>query len=451
MEDLHVAAPKRQFVGRPRPPGRRGDPSTMLGVTLSGSKGDDLAALADALITDAAPPTAPSPAPAPRETAPAPPPAPIRGLYVLVLAGIAAADRRRTALAVAERLAPPGRTAALFTFEGSLTDAHVLGEPGCGRLGPQNYLATVDTGRAVGDLLAQCDQVAVIPLDAPHGALRRLGRAAGRAIFVAAGGDAESLVETYRHLKSWRAMGIGSDPALFVVGSNGPHEAGRLHRRLREASRHFLGCDLADLGFLSREEAATAAGRAPPIHVLAQTPAAEVWPSLLAAAERQTAGLPAPPEQPVSDAAGRAPASVEAMALAPSGVFSLWTPEDRAALLSAIEVQAPALLGESPHLVFHVDVDEADAPPLAAIRADGSLVAILLADGRGPCDPQSAARWLAAHRSLLARAYPYSGLRADAAPTAVVLAPLETPPGADGVRRFLTVRMGGHRGIVLMP
>jgi len=432
MEDLHVAAPKRQFVGRPRPPGRRGD---------------DLAALADALITDAAPPTAPSPAPAPRETAPAPPPAPIRGLYVLVLAGIDAADRRRTALAVAERLAPPGRTAALFTFEGSLTDAQVLGEPGCGRLGPQNYLATVDTGRAVGDLLAQCDQVAVIPLDAPHGALRRLGRAAGRAVFVA-GAGAESLVETYRHLKWWRAGGLASEPALFVVGSDGPHEAGRLHRRLREASRHFLGCDLADLGFLSREEAATAAGRPPPIHVLAQTPAAEVWPSLLAAAERQAAGLPAPAS---ADTAGRAPAAVEAMALAPSGVFSLWTPEDRAALLSAIEAQAPALLGESPHLVFRVDVDEADAPPLAAIRADGSLVAILLADGRSPCDPQSAARWMAAHRSLLARAYPCSGLRADAVPTAVVLAPLETPPGADGVRRFLTVRMGGHRGIVLMP
>jgi hypothetical protein len=58
---------------------------------------------------------------------------------------------------------------------------------------------------------------------------------------------------------------------------------------------------------------------------------------------------------------------------------------------------------------------------------------------------------MAAHRSLLARAYPCSGLRADAAPTAVVLAPLETPPGADGIRRFLTVRIGGHRGIVLMP
>jgi hypothetical protein len=32
----------------------------------------------------------------------------------------------------------------------------------------------------------------------------------------------------------------------------------------------------------------------------------------------------------------------------------------------------------------------------------------------------------------------------------MVLAPLEPPP-ADGIRRFLPVRMGGHRGVVLLP
>jgi len=425
MENLHVAAEKRQFIGRPLPPG---------------SRGDDLAALAEVLITGAAPLLSPGGGDA---ATPVSATAPLRGLYVLVLAGIRTADRRSTALAVAERLATPGRTAALFTFEGSLTDAHVLGEPGCGRLGPQNYLGSLNADRSVADLLAQCDQVAVISLDAPHEALRRLGRAAGRAVFVADGGDVESLVETYRHLKWWRAGGLASEPALFVVGSDGPQQAGRLHRRLREASRQFLGCDLADLGFLSREDVATVAGR-PPLHVLAQTPAAEIWPRLLAAAQRQP---PCPLAPASADTASRATESDKA----PAGVFSPWEPEDRAALLAAIEAQAPALLGESPRLVFLVEVDEPDAPPLAAIRADGTLVAILVADGRGPCDPQGAARWLAVHRRLLAQAHPCSGLRADAKPTAVVLKPLETPPAADGMRRFLPVRMGGHRGIVLLP
>jgi hypothetical protein len=131
-------------------------------------------------------------------------------------------------------------------------------------------------------------------------------------------------------------------------------------------------------------------------------------------------------------------------------VFSVWNPADRAELLAAIEAQAPSLLASDLRLVFRVDVDEPGAPPLAAVRADGALVAILVPSPGELPDTPEAERWLAVHRSLLARAYSSAGIAAEARVSAVVLAPLESPPG-DGPRRFLPVRMGGHRGVVILP
>jgi hypothetical protein len=88
---------------------------------------------------------------------------------------------------------------------------------------------------------------------------------------------------------------------------------------------------------------------------------------------------------------------------------------------------------------------------LAGVRADGALVAILLQDGDRPVDTGAATAWLNLHRSLFIRAYPRAGIQAGAAPGAIVLAPLSATPRTDGVLRFLPVRFGGHRGIVLVP
>jgi hypothetical protein len=118
--------------------------------------------------------------------------------------------------------------------------------------------------------------------------------------------------------------------------------------------------------------------------------------------------------------------------------------------VAAIEAQPPAALGKSLRQVLRVDVDEPGAPPLAAVRDDGTLVAILLAREGEPVDTRAGARWLTAHRRLLVRAYPSAGIREDAEPTAIVLARMEPPP-ADGTRRFLPIQLGGRRGIVLLP
>jgi len=131
-------------------------------------------------------------------------------------------------------------------------------------------------------------------------------------------------------------------------------------------------------------------------------------------------------------------------------VFSVWQPADRAELLAAIEAQAPSLLAADLRVVFRVDVDEPGAPPLAAVRAEGALVAILVTAPGEAADTAAAERWLAVHRSLLARAYPSAGIAAEGGASAVVLAPLQSPP-PDGLRRFLPIRMGGHRGVVLVP
>jgi len=443
---------------------------------------------------------------------------PPQGLYVIVPAGIETADRRRTALAVAASLAPRGGTTAVFLLEGGAADAHVLGESACGRLGPEHYLDPADTGLAIRQLLRRCDQVAVVPLETAAGMPRGLAGRVRRTVFVAAA-DAESVVETYRELKAWCKRGPALPASLFVVGTDGAAEAGRLVGRLRRASREFLGCNLANQGFLGAEDAILAADHPEPLRIFSRTPVGEIWPCLLgdngdreahpvndvlgrasasetspaaevplpvASRPISTGDAPAIPAiaiirdshlylggavqqkvypraaesiVPVAAAGGRKTggcpsflAGDPAVAPAPDAysVFSPWRPESREDLVAAIETQPAAILGKSLRQVIRVDVDEPDAPPLAAVRDDGALVAILLAQNGEAADTRAAAQWLAVHRRLLARAYPLAGIHEGAEPSAIVLAPLE-PPSGDGIRRFLPLQLGGHRGIVLLP
>ncbi len=450
IDAWRTAAPKRHFAGR---------------TGAVPSRPEDLAALADALLS---PPPAETPAVmadaadprVPRAACPPVPaeqitggqaargtPAPSIDLYLMIPAGLDGPDRRRAALAAAAHLAPQGRSAALFLFEGGRADAHILGNLGCGRNGPEGCIASADPGRTVAELVAQCDQVAVISLDGPRDALRRLGPLAARTVFVA-GADPEGLVEAYRSLKSWRADGPSSEAALFIVGADGPDEAGQLHRRLARVARQCLGVELGNGGFLPAL-AADVRGQASvaPPPILQETPAEEVWPRLVSAARlRRTETalvMPAPPPTAVPQAA---PAPADGYR-----VFVPWHPESHEALLAAIEVQGPALLADSLQQIFRVEVDEPGAPPLAAVRADGALVAILVPGPGETADAPAASRWLAVHRKVLARAYPCSGIREDVDPSAIVLAPVAAPAAADGIRRFVPVRMGGHLGVVLVP
>ncbi|MBE3095841.1 MAG: hypothetical protein IMZ44_01780, partial [Planctomycetes bacterium] len=253
-----------------------------------------MAAVADALLSDAAagdPDAVPLPQAVPEAAVPPPEPSlsvladdglppeadPPLGLYLLVPAGIEMADRRRAALAVAASLMPPGRTAAVFLFDGANADAHILGEPACGRAGPQSCLDPADTGRAIAELVGRCDQVVVVPLDPARGVPGRLAAQARQTVFVAAA-DAESIVETYRELKAWRARGLAAPASLFVVGTDGPDEAGRLAGRLWRASRRFLACDLANQGFLSEDAACLRPGYPEPLRILTRAPSDKVWP-----------------------------------------------------------------------------------------------------------------------------------------------------------------------------
>ena len=120
-------------------------------------------------------------------------------------------------------------------------------------------------------------------------------------------------------------------------------------------------------------------------------------------------------------------------------------------MVAAVREQGASLFGGSLRLAFEVDVDEPGAPPLAAVRDNGALVAILLPEPGETADTAAAERWLRVHASLLARAYPSSGIAAGSEASAVVLAPLETAPASDGVQRFVPVKLGGHRGVVLLP
>ncbi|HET6441434.1 MAG TPA: hypothetical protein VFH53_03580 [Phycisphaerae bacterium] len=423
--EIVSAAGPRRFTGSRTPdpgaPGRRGF-DALCDVLLSPD---------DERIAEHAPP-------------PAAPPGTIRGLYVLAMAGVEPAARRQTALAVAHELAPQSAPAAVFLFENGRADAHLLGEPACGRLGPQSYLASADMGENAAGIAGRCDQVGLAILDSVTAVPADLAPAVRCAVFVATP-DAESLVETYRELKTWFAAPLAgrsasAGAALFVVGSDGGREVRCLHERFARAARRFLDCDVAIQGFLAGAGGAALPNE--PLRLFADAPSACVWSALAAAAVE---GMPFSPFPFNPQSAIRNPQSSSSAA-----VVGLWRPADREALLAAVEAQVPALLGERCRLVLRVDVDEPDAPPLAAVRDDGALVAILIADGRRPADARSAEHWLAVHRALLARAYPSAGIRADAAPSAVVLAPLE-PAAADGVRRFLPVKVGGRQGIVILP
>ena len=458
--EIVSAAGPRRFTGR-----RAAD----------GSRGRGFDALCDVLlspddehIAEPAPP-------------PAAPPGTIRGLYVLAMAGVEPAARRQTALAVARELAPHSAPAAVFLFENGRADAHLLGEPACGRLGPQSYLASADMGENAARLAGRCDQVGLAILDSVTAVPADLAPAVRGAVFVATPG-AERLVETYRELKIWAARRPLSNPpassasptgeadgqsarlvdfadrrgrrairnpqsslpfaALFVVGSDGGQEVRWFHDRLSRAARRFLDCDVAIQGFLAG--AGGAALPTEPLRLFADAPSASVWSALSAAAVE---GMPFSPfpSNPQS-----VPARRDNPQSSSSAAVGLWRSPDREALLAAVEAQVPALLGERCRLVLRVDVDEPDAPPLAAVRDDGALVAILVADGRRPADARSAEHWLAVHRALLARAYPSAGIRADAGLSAIVLAPAE-PTTGQGVRRFVPVRLGGRQGIVVLP
>jgi len=442
--EIVSAAGPRRFTGSratdPGAPGRRGF-DALCDVLLSPD---------DERAAEHAPP-------------PVAPPKAIRGLYVLAMAGVEPSARRRTALAVAHELAPHSAPAAVFLFENGRADAHLLGEPACGRLGPQSYLASADMGENAACLAGRCDQVGLAILDSVTAVPADLAPAVRCAVFVATP-DVESLVEAYRELKIWAARRPPSNPqsairnlpvpslepfgpqsslpfaALFVVGSDGGQEVRWFHDRLSRAARRFLDCDVTIQGFLAGASGAALPNE--PFRLFAGAPSGRVWSALAAAAVE---GMPFSPFPFNPQSAIRNPQSPSTAA-----VVGLWHPHDREALFAAVESQVPALLGERCRLVVRVEVDEPDAPPLAAVRDDGALVAILIADGRRPADARAAEHWLAVHRALLARAYPSAGIRAEAAPSAVVLAPLETAP-ADGVRRFLPVKVGGRQGIVLLP
>jgi hypothetical protein len=473
MDRSGPTGPKRYFAGRREAPPPRQNPFDVLAETL----------LSPRVAEASAPPPAP---PEPRERAArldraaAP-----EGLYVLVPAGIEPDDRRRTVLEVARHLAPPDRPTAIFVFDGSTVDAHVFGEVAGGRPGPQNDLTAADIDRTIVDLVGQCAQVGIALVGEADGALKRLGPAARQTVFVSRP-DAESIVETYREMKAWRQGGARAEASLLVLGGEGDDEAARVHRRLRKTVRAFLGCDLAIQGYLASVAAEPTVEHRQPLSLFSQTPADQVWARLLAATQGElasagsaaagpatesscAAGLPcataglsghaaacpgdAPRPDPGMRPAPAVPAAARRQEGAPADicpVFSVWQPADRAELLAAIEAQAPSVLATDLRVVFRVDVDEPGAPPLAAVRADGTLVAILVTAPGEAADTAAAERWLAVHRSLLVRAYPSAGIAAEGGASAVVLAPLQSPP-PDGLRRFLPVRMGGHRGVVILP
>ena len=363
---------------------------------------------------------------------------------MLSLAGIEPAIRRGIALAVAKELAPRTGPAALFLFQNGWADGHVLGEPAWGRLGPQACLASPDMGENAARLAARCDQVGLAVLDGTDAVPPALAPAVGRAVFVARP-DAESLVETYREVKAWHSRagpsgeGASAGAAVFVIGSDGGREVRWLHDRLRKAARRFLDCEVGVQGFLGpgRESSGVE-----PLRLFAEAPSASVWSALASAVGRE----PCSPLTFSRPACGARAVPADELA----AIVALWHPQDRAALLEAVEAQVPALVGARCRAVIRVEVDEPDAPPLAAVCDDGALVAVLVPESPETVDIGAAERWLAAHRSLLARAYPSAGIRAEAAPSALVLAPAE-PTAGPGVRRFLPVRLGGRQGVVVLP
>ncbi len=464
MDETSVSPRKRRFTGRAgrsRPPGGGFD------------------VLAEVLLS-----SPPSPAAATEPTtdpAPAPLLADTRDFYVVDAAGLDPRIRRPSALAAAAHLAARRARAAVFVFHDSRVDAHVFGERACGRLGPQHGAS--DVGGTVAELVGECEQVGVVLLDGPVGPAGDVVRSAARVVLVATP-DSESLVEAYREAKRWHAVGARGLAALFVGDGSASDGVGPLYRRLHRAARSFLGEELELLGRVGggRPREAPHAW----FRIFSEASAADVWPRLLAppgadaacgppsgagelgaddvqAAPEEEAGpaaLPGPRRPPAGAwAAGGPPAGpppeelpvVESARVPAPAVLSLWRPETVDDVRGAVEVQLPALLGERFRTAFRVDVEEPGAPSLVAVRDDGGMVAVLIAENGTPVDTRAAVRWLAVHRSLLAGICGSVRLAAEVSPSAVVLAPLDVPHRGDGVRRFLPVRCGGRRGVVLLP
>ena len=134
--------------------------------------------------------------------------------------------------------------------------------------------------------------------------------------------------------------------------------------------------------------------------------------------------------------------------------FMLWRPDSRDELLDVFEAQLPALLGDAYPHVFRVDVAEAGAPPLVAVRRDGALVAVLFGEADEAVPAEPAREWLRVHWPLLVRAWPHANLPDEPQVETMVLAAGNGRPRGrlvgDGVRRFVPVRLGGHKGIVLL-
>ncbi len=457
-------------------------------------RADDLVAVADVLLSS--PPAAPAgPAPggaeaepaAPAATAAAPararpdvPPAPAdppRGLYLLVPAGVDPGERRPAALRAARCLAPRRRPTGVLLLEAGRVDAHVLGETASGRLGPQNYLGPADLDQALRRLAGQCDPIALVPLDAAGEAVGWVGPARDRPVLVVGAGD-EGLMEAYRTLKAWRRRNAAAEASVLYLGTDGGR-ATALHDRLRRAARAFLHCDPA-MHRPARGGNGDGLSAGPDVRAFAGAPAAAVWAALRTMAGETgpdgadhrsapaagpaavepppAAGRPvvaAPPREETGRMAERTdgpPPAPRAASAKPAAraAFAVWTPESRDDLLGALEGQLPGRLGGSLRRVFRVDVDEPGAPPLAGVRDDGALVAILLAGPDEAVDTRAAERWMRVHWSLLARRRAGSGEVGEPKVAVVALAPARRS-ASDGLRRFVPVRLGGHRGIVLLP
>jgi len=453
------------------------DPAKRAGPGAASAAGGGLSAVADLLLSgpagpatdtaEAAPPeaTRATRCPARAETdraqggAPVEGPvleaAPPRGVYVLVPAGVAPSARRDAALAAAGRLAARDRPAGVLLFEAGRVDAHVLGDTGTGRLGPQNYLGAADVGQTVRRLADHCDPIALVPLDAPDGLLDRAAGAVERPVFLV-DADAESLVEAYRTLKTWRQWGAGGRSAVLFAG-RAAAEARPLHARLRQAARAFLGCDLARQRTPNGEGLPAGSEAATGVRLFAGAPAEAVWGPLLGAQTDPPATVE--PRAAAPEAAGAGASRTPTREAAPPAVrpaFMLWQPESRDDLLDALAAQLPALLGEAYPHVFRVDVAEPGAPPLVAVRSDGALVAVLFGEADEIVPTAPARQWLRVHWPLLVRVWPGAGLgEAPQVDTMVLAAAGRTPSrrsggSGGGVRPFVPVRLGGHTGIVLL-
>jgi hypothetical protein len=441
------------------------DPPTRTGPNGPPSPSAGLAAVADLLLSgpSASPSAATGHTPAPLPEAP-PEPAPEadlpRGLYVLVPAGIDPAARRDAALQAAGALATPPRPTGVLLFEGGRVDAHVLGETACGRLGPQSYLGGTDLERAVRRLAGHCDPIALVPLDAPDALLDRPAPALEHPVFLVEA-DAECLVEAYRTLKTWRRSGAAGRSAVLFAGRPSD-DAAPLHTRLRVAARAFLGCDLARQR-TRNGDAAPPEVAAPGVRIFAGAPAEAVWAPLLdadtgtlSASDAEASGPGATVAEPSGEdaaPAAAAPPAIRREAEPPPAVrraFALWQPDSREDLLAVFETQLPALLGQAYRHVFRVDVAEPGAPPLLAVRDDGTLVAILFGEPDEVVPTRPAVAWLEVHWPLLVRVWPDAGLPDQPRVATMVLAAAR-PDRSDGtVHRFVPVRLGGHKGIVLL-